>query len=191
VQLRLCNIIHPRFILLVDVLSSRELVRGYVNYVIWYNTCQSNVLGAGALTTPLHLCTTPFEQITMPVTGAAARLGKYLNSAILSSGSRLVDPACGTCRKKSRKCDRGRPHCARCVSKGLVCEGYPRSFKIYDIRSESSRHEIANSKAVQKRASLDAVLPTTLWSDLEQTQLLLTHCQSEQISACTDLGLTW
>lgn len=44
----------------------------------------------------------------------------------------LLGPVCDTCRKKSRKCDRARPSCTRCIVKGLVCEGYPTTFKIYD-----------------------------------------------------------
>ncbi|CAG7931643.1 unnamed protein product [Penicillium olsonii] len=38
-------------------------------------------------------------------------------------------PACTTCREKCRKCDRTRPTCNRCTSKGLVCKGYPDKFR--------------------------------------------------------------
>ncbi|GKZ64072.1 hypothetical protein AnigIFM63309_010897 [Aspergillus niger] len=43
--------------------------------------------------------------------------------------------ACLTCRQKCRKCDRGRPSCQRCVSKGLVCGGYPERFRFCGIAS--------------------------------------------------------
>ncbi|KAH6988962.1 fungal-specific transcription factor domain-containing protein [Ilyonectria sp. MPI-CAGE-AT-0026] len=36
--------------------------------------------------------------------------------------------ACGTCRKKCRKCGRERPSCSQCTAKGDVCEGYPLKF---------------------------------------------------------------
>ncbi|KAL2809429.1 fungal-specific transcription factor domain-containing protein [Aspergillus granulosus] len=44
-------------------------------------------------------------------------------------------PACMTCREKCRKCDRGRPSCQRCISKGLVCQGYPDQFRFCGIAS--------------------------------------------------------
>lgn len=40
-----------------------------------------------------------------------------------------------TCREKCRKCDRGRPSCQRCISKGLVCRGYPDQFRFCGIAS--------------------------------------------------------
>lgn len=44
-----------------------------------------------------------------------------------------LDPACGTCRKKCRKCDRKRPICDRCRTKGLHCEGYPPRFQFCEM----------------------------------------------------------
>ncbi|RMZ41966.1 C6 zinc finger domain protein [Aspergillus flavus] len=44
-------------------------------------------------------------------------------------------PACLTCREKCRKCDRARPNCQRCISKGLVCGGYPEQFRFCGIAS--------------------------------------------------------
>ncbi|KAL4803405.1 fungal-specific transcription factor domain-containing protein [Aspergillus unguis] len=44
-------------------------------------------------------------------------------------------PACMTCREKCRKCDRARPRCQRCISKGLVCRGYPDQFRFCGIAS--------------------------------------------------------
>ncbi|KAJ6109561.1 fungal-specific transcription factor domain-containing protein [Penicillium sp. IBT 16267x] len=45
------------------------------------------------------------------------------------------DAACLTCRQKSRKCDRARPMCKRCISKGLQCGGYPDNFRFCGIAS--------------------------------------------------------
>ncbi|KAJ5204223.1 fungal-specific transcription factor domain-containing protein [Penicillium cinerascens] len=47
----------------------------------------------------------------------------------------FTDAACLTCRKKSRRCDRARPNCRRCISKGLQCEGYPDKFRFCGIAS--------------------------------------------------------
>ncbi|EAU29329.1 conserved hypothetical protein [Aspergillus terreus NIH2624] len=44
-------------------------------------------------------------------------------------------PACLTCREKCRKCDRGRPKCNRCITKGLECGGYPEQFRFCGIAS--------------------------------------------------------
>ncbi|VUC29723.1 unnamed protein product [Clonostachys rosea] len=53
------------------------------------------------------------------------------------------DPACGTCRRKCRKCDRTRPFCNRCQSKGLQCDGYPPKFQFCEFvsRLEESRRD--------------------------------------------------
>ncbi|KNG89891.1 hypothetical protein ANOM_001705 [Aspergillus nomiae NRRL 13137] len=48
-----------------------------------------------------------------------------------------TNPACGTCRKKCRKCDRARPVCNRCRVKGLHCEGYPPRFLFFQDQLSS------------------------------------------------------
>ncbi|KAL4898089.1 fungal-specific transcription factor domain-containing protein [Aspergillus ambiguus] len=48
---------------------------------------------------------------------------------------RAGGPACLTCREKCRKCDRGRPKCNRCITKGLECGGYPEQFRFCGIAS--------------------------------------------------------
>ncbi|KAF2442109.1 hypothetical protein P171DRAFT_456152 [Karstenula rhodostoma CBS 690.94] len=53
--------------------------------------------------------------------------------------TRRVDPVCGTCRKKCRKCDRTKPECKRCISQGLVCEGYPLNIKMYGMEGGALR----------------------------------------------------
>ncbi|KAF4971123.1 hypothetical protein FSARC_1956 [Fusarium sarcochroum] len=64
--------------------------------------------------------------------------------------ARRKDPACGTCRKKCRKCDRKRPVCDRCRTKGLHCEGYPPRFQFQETLTarpgrEESQDAIQNS----------------------------------------------
>ncbi|KAJ5291877.1 fungal-specific transcription factor domain-containing protein [Penicillium angulare] len=46
---------------------------------------------------------------------------------------RSTDAACLTCRQKSRRCDRARPMCKRCISRGLQCGGYPDKFRFCGI----------------------------------------------------------
>lgn len=48
---------------------------------------------------------------------------------MISSDNRKIGPACITCREKCRKCDRTKPVCQRCISKGLECKGYPEKFR--------------------------------------------------------------
>ncbi|KAH7242940.1 hypothetical protein FSOLCH5_006576 [Fusarium solani] len=56
-----------------------------------------------------------------------------LTSTVKRPTARRKDPACGTCRKKCRKCDRKRPICDRCRTKGLHCEGYPPRFQFCEM----------------------------------------------------------
>ncbi|KAL4785456.1 fungal-specific transcription factor domain-containing protein [Aspergillus varians] len=58
-------------------------------------------------------------------------------------------PACMTCREKCRKCDRARPSCQRCITKGLVCRGYPDQFRFCGIASRGK----------WKNARIPAVIP--------------------------------
>ncbi|QKD49252.2 fungal-specific transcription factor domain-containing protein, partial [Fusarium oxysporum Fo47] len=68
------------------------------------------------------------------------------NSSSNRPTARRKDPACGTCRKKCRKCDRKRPICDRCRTKGLHCEGYPPRFQFQETltvtHSQSSSQEV-------------------------------------------------
>lgn len=60
------------------------------------------------------------------------RRSVYLKKCLLTF-QLITEPACGTCRKKSRKCDRKRPICDRCRTRGLHCEGYPPRFQFREI----------------------------------------------------------
>lgn len=53
----------------------------------------------------------------------------------MEGNERTTGPACVTCREKCRRCDRTRPVCRRCVSKGLECKGYPDKFRFCGIAS--------------------------------------------------------
>ncbi|KAK0373075.1 hypothetical protein CLIM01_09561 [Colletotrichum limetticola] len=82
----------------------------------------------------------------------------------MARGSKAVrkDPACGTCRKKCRKCDRARPVCNRCKSKGLHCEGYPPRFQFCEslqTHSLMTAGDERDPEAEQERVQPD-VLPT-------------------------------
>ncbi|KAK9251213.1 hypothetical protein V1507DRAFT_306277 [Lipomyces tetrasporus] len=57
----------------------------------------------------------------------------YCTTKFTDASYHRSDPACGTCRKKCRKCDRTRPICSRCRAKGLHCEGYPPRFQFCEI----------------------------------------------------------
>ncbi|KAF2642728.1 hypothetical protein P280DRAFT_488969 [Massarina eburnea CBS 473.64] len=70
-------------------------------------------------------------------------------SATVSRRTALIsdtDPVCGTCRKKSRKCDRTRPTCMRCRNHGLVCEGYQLNIQMYDMKNGALRKTRSNAK---------------------------------------------
>ncbi|KZL77619.1 C6 zinc finger domain protein, partial [Colletotrichum tofieldiae] len=78
----------------------------------------------------------------------------------MARGSRAVrkDPACGTCRKKCRKCDRTRPICNRCRLKGLHCEGYPPRFQFCGSISASTSSAAIGEQAQEPDEPL--ILPT-------------------------------
>ncbi|KAF2757789.1 hypothetical protein EJ05DRAFT_493356 [Pseudovirgaria hyperparasitica] len=59
-----------------------------------------------------------------------------------------ANPVCGTCRRKSRRCDRGKPSCQRCISKGLLCEGYETKFKVYDVAKGPKKRRVAEQSKV-------------------------------------------
>lgn len=67
------------------------------------------------------------------------------------------DPACGTCRKKSRRCDRGRPHCQRCISKGLLCDGYATRFKIYDLANNGGKARATATRASKRKTNTNGI----------------------------------
>jgi hypothetical protein len=94
--------------------------------------------------------------------------------------TKLTDPACGTCRKKCRKCDRARPVCNRCRAQGFHCEGYPPRFQFCEIavpigvsprnrisrsRVNSSLSSQSPSEAVQVTQSEASIQPQAIGDD--------------------------
>ncbi|KAE8312498.1 fungal-specific transcription factor domain-containing protein [Aspergillus transmontanensis] len=67
-----------------------------------------------------------------------------------------TNPACGTCRKKCRKCDRARPVCNRCRVKGLHCEGYPPRFLFFQDQLNSKGQE-QNNPVLSSKHQLSAL----------------------------------
>ena len=65
-----------------------------------------------------------------------------------------TDPVCGTCRKKSRKCDRTRPTCLRCRNHGLICEGYELNIQMYGMKNGALRKTRSNTKAEREARAL-------------------------------------
>ncbi|KAJ0422827.1 fungal-specific transcription factor domain-containing protein [Aspergillus carlsbadensis] len=51
----------------------------------------------------------------------------------LNETTGTTDPACATCREKCRRCDRARPVCKRCATRGLECKGYPDTFQFKPV----------------------------------------------------------
>ena len=83
---------------------------------------------------------------------------------------RLIDPACGTCRRKCRKCDRKRPICDRCRIKGLPCDGYPPKFQFQEnltVSPDTDTPQVATpDSTVEKSAGAHQLLQDS-WSGYE------------------------
>ncbi|KAI1626483.1 fungal-specific transcription factor domain-containing protein [Exophiala viscosa] len=65
----------------------------------------------------------------------------------MEPGNRSANPSCATCRKRSRKCDRGRPVCRRCVSHGLDCGGYPSKFRFFNVTENLTSRRTRSPKS--------------------------------------------
>ncbi|OJJ67353.1 hypothetical protein ASPBRDRAFT_200072 [Aspergillus brasiliensis CBS 101740] len=67
-----------------------------------------------------------------------------------------VSRACGTCRKRRKKCDEGRPACIRCLKSGRTCLGYRSNDEL------RFRHHVAPVNApVRLPSPLESGVPTT------------------------------
>ncbi|KAF5556275.1 hypothetical protein FNAPI_5798 [Fusarium napiforme] len=87
------------------------------------------------------------------------------NSSSDRPTARRKDPACGTCRKKCRKCDRKRPICDRCRTKGLHCEGYPPRFQFQEtltVTPNQSSSQPATSDGLDASPSQPVILSQSL-----------------------------
>lgn len=68
----------------------------------------------------------------------------YINQPRRGFDDLHLGPACITCREKCRKCDRAKPICQRCITKGLKCKGYPDKFRFAGLatRGKWKNHAI-------------------------------------------------
>ncbi|CEL00662.1 hypothetical protein ASPCAL00260 [Aspergillus calidoustus] len=67
------------------------------------------------------------------------------------------DPACATCREKCRRCDRARPVCKRCATRGLECKGYPETFQFKPVTVAEPRRLAA--RYTTRKRKLAALQP--------------------------------
>ena len=92
----------------------------------------------------------------------------------------MLEAACLTCRQKSRRCDRGRPECKRCISKGLQCGGYPDKFRFCGIASRG--------KWKDRDAPIDAEAVSTTSSPLSSNLSKQTATERTEISEISSSG---
>lgn len=99
------------------------------------------------------------------------RYVKFATYPPADRGLTCSDAACLTCRQKSRRCDRARPMCRRCISKGLECAGYPDKFRFCGIASRGKwkNHEAPISKGRASTPDADSSTQNTTASS-QQTQ---------------------
>ncbi|KAJ5353743.1 hypothetical protein N7541_006307 [Penicillium brevicompactum] len=98
-----------------------------------------------------------------------------MNNGELPSDKHQTGPACITCREKCRKCDRTKPVCQRCISKGLECKGYPEKFRFAGLATRGKwKNRAVPSEArghrVQSRAGVEATDPQLQEQSLKHDQ---------------------
>ncbi|KAJ5247307.1 fungal-specific transcription factor domain-containing protein [Penicillium chermesinum] len=70
--------------------------------------------------------------------------------------------ACLTCRQKSRRCDRARPACKRCIGKGLECLGYPDKFRFCGVASRGKwKNRVQPVDPDEPPATLETSIPAS------------------------------
>lgn len=142
----------------------------------------------------------------MRSTGTRSRKQETIKiDSSVTSNTPWIGAACLTCRQKSRRCDRARPACKRCISKGLECGGYPDKFRFCGIASRgkwknqdapidqatsqlSSEGLTTTSSTPNKASPPKATENSTSVStqprgidailEAEETKRLLSHCES-------------
>ncbi|KAJ4003745.1 hypothetical protein NW766_012197 [Fusarium irregulare] len=98
--------------------------------------------------------------------------------------ARRKDPACGTCRKKCRKCDRKRPICDRCRIKGLPCEGYPPRFQFQEtitVSPDASTPQVATPDSTVDLSVGANVSPQSSLLGYESFEADLTSFYTEEL----------
>jgi hypothetical protein len=79
----------------------------------------------------------------------------YLHTQM--SEAAKASPACFTCRKTCRRCDRARPACQRCLDKGLQCGGYPDKFRFCGPASRGKLKHLTGSNIEPPASSQSSV----------------------------------
>ncbi|KAH7192919.1 fungal-specific transcription factor domain-containing protein [Fusarium flagelliforme] len=98
--------------------------------------------------------------------------------------ARRKDPACGTCRKKCRKCDRKRPICDRCRIKGLPCEGYPPRFQFQEnltVSPDTGTPQVATPDSTVEQSVGAHQSPQDSWSGYEPFDTDLSSFHTEEV----------
>ncbi|KAJ5729288.1 fungal-specific transcription factor domain-containing protein [Penicillium malachiteum] len=94
---------------------------------------------------------------------------------------RSTEAACLTCRQKSRRCDRARPMCKRCVSKGLQCGGYPDKFRFCGIASRG-KWKNQNAPVEQLLSSADSQIQNALSTSPTESNTLGSNVPSQTLT---------
>ncbi|RBR19246.1 uncharacterized protein FIESC28_05711 [Fusarium coffeatum] len=98
--------------------------------------------------------------------------------------ARRKDPACGTCRKKCRKCDRKRPICDRCRIKGLPCDGYPPRFQFQEnltVSPDTDTPQVATPDSTVEQSSGTHQLLQDSWSGYERFETDLSSFYADEV----------
>ncbi|KAJ5836000.1 hypothetical protein N7447_002026 [Penicillium robsamsonii] len=95
-------------------------------------------------------------------------------------------PACITCREKCRKCDRTKPVCQRCVTKGLECKGYPEKFRFAGIATRGKWKNRAvptvSRDTVPNQPDIGTNHPNASHKDFDrQYPSALTSCEDQNV----------
>lgn len=111
----------------------------------------------------------------------------------MERNTRTTGPACVTCREKCRRCDRTRPVCRRCASKGLECKGYPDRFRFCGVASRGkwrnqgapvAHHALSGPQTRQRREAASRQARRDVSEDQH-------HCQTPRSSHPPDTTTTW
>lgn len=134
---------------------------------------------AGGINIPAHRhVSANFPQATFSAFGytPSQRPAKVVPVTCKSLTCLLLDPACGTCRKKCRKCDRSRPICNRCKAKGLHCEGYPPKFQFCELATPDAEGTFI---AAPDPGPVPALLPVSTPDPIPDDQINATVSPNE------------
>ncbi|KAJ5839887.1 uncharacterized protein N7525_005075, partial [Penicillium rubens] len=121
--------------------------------------------------------------------------GAYREDAALTT----LGPACITCREKCRKCDRTKPVCQRCITKGLECKGYPDKFRFAGLATRGKWKNravptVSRDHAVRTQPGTGIDHPDTSHEESESDQRhpsALPSCEDRNIERLPILDHPW